>query len=116
MKVGMKMENENIITTIPFLSSHSDQLDQLFSALSQFQGEVKMPDKASRGNWGAYADITDVIESIRPTLTKYGLCFMQLPVVREGNQLGLETWVGHSSGQWIRSVFTLKPDKDTNQG
>lgn len=109
------MNEEHTLLQSP-LGSHSVELDQLFTALSKFQGEVKMPEKASKGNWGAYADITDVIECIRPTLAKYGLSFMQPPIVREGNNLGLETWICHSSGQYIKSVFILKPEKDTNQG
>lgn len=97
--------------------AHSDTLGEFFTALAQFQGEVKMPEKNARGNWGAYADITEIVECIRPTLSKYGLSYMQPPIVRYGNDhLGIVTWIGHSSGEWVRTVFILKPEKDTNQG
>lgn len=97
--------------------SHSDCLDQFFTALAKFQGEVTMPEKNAKGNWGAYADITEIVECIRPTLSKHGLSYMQPPIVRnEQGDLGIVTWIGHSSGQWVRTIFVLKPEKDTNQG
>lgn len=88
----------------------SQDLKELFAALAKAQGEMKpAPKKAlnpafARGSskGSKYADLADCVESIRPHLTKNGLCLSQMyggPTI--------VTLLGHESGQWMRSQVQI---------
>lgn len=83
----------------------SEELKDLFSALSKAQGLMKPAPKgsvnpafargASKGS--KYADLADCMEAIRPHTSACGLCLLQ---TYGGPQI--VTTLGHESGQWIR--------------
>lgn len=75
----------------------SEQLNELFSALSKAQENIKNAQKEGynpmfRSN---YTTVTSVLEAIKPVF-KENLSIMQMP---ESDKL--ITRVGHSSGQWL---------------
>lgn len=62
-----------------------------------------------------YADLPAVWEACRDALTKNGLAVIQTPQF-EGESVWLETTLVHSSGQWMRSRYPVKPAKNDPQG
>ena len=107
--------NESIIsdiTTVPSLSSFemSPQVNELFSALSKFQSAGIIPAKKTKGNFSAYASKVDIFESVFEELGKNGLSYSQHPIRQDDETSSLLTIVAHSSGQWMKSIFTLVVD------
>jgi hypothetical protein len=91
--------------------THSENLDQLFSALSAFQSQVytvpfdakvKVKTKGGSSYSFDYATLGALIDATQKQLAENGLSVVQL---MDGN--GLTTIVGHSSGQYISGNFTL---------
>lgn len=75
----------------------SEQLNELFSALSKAQESIKNAQKEGynpmfRSN---YTTVTSVLEAIKPVY-KENISIMQMPEMDK-----LITRVGHSSGQWL---------------
>jgi hypothetical protein len=57
----------------------SEQLNELFSAMSKLQGEVNNAYKDKKGHGYNYADLGQVIEITKDKLKEYGLSIMQCP-------------------------------------
>lgn len=75
----------------------SEQLNELFSALSKAQENIKNAQKEGynpmfRSN---YTTVTSVLEAVRPAYV-LGISIMQMPEADK-----LITRVGHTSGQWL---------------
>jgi len=75
----------------------SEQLNELFSALSKAQESIKNAQKEGynpmfRSN---YTTVTSVLDAVRPAYV-LGISIMQMPEMDK-----LITRVGHSSGQWL---------------
>jgi hypothetical protein len=90
---------------------HSPDLGELFAAMSAAQGELTNPTPNAQGQVGSdrtyrYVDLDAILSQVRPVAAKYGLCVIQTPSVDE-QRLGLDQWIGHKSGQFIRSHFRL---------
>lgn len=75
----------------------SEQLNELFSALSKAQENIKNAQKEGYNPMfkSNYTTVTSVLEAIKPVF-KENLSIMQMP---ESDKL--ITRVGHSSGQWL---------------
>ncbi len=92
----------------------SEQVNELFDALSAAQGELTDPEKnktaeirSSKGSYSYnYADIADVLGAARPVLSKHGLCVIQATVL-EGDHITLRTRLAHKSGQWMESDYPV---------
>lgn len=89
---------------------------ELFAALSRAQAKVE---NAKRGTTNphfnkTYADLATVWDTIREPLTSEGLSVLQLPCEAPPGHVGLETIVGHSSGQSVSSKFFLALKKADN--
>ena len=82
----------------------------IFEALAKFQGEVSNP-KADADNpffKSKYAKLDDILEMVRPLLSKHGLSVIQPPCSDETG-VGVTTLITHSSGEYIKSdPFYLK--------
>ncbi len=97
--------------------NHSEQINELASALAKAQSEMQPAIKDSDNPFfkSKYADLGSVWEACRPVLGKNGLCVMQFTeIVNE--RLMMVTMVAHSSGQWIKSYLPLNPTKTDPQG
>lgn len=92
----------------------SEQNKELFAALASFQKNVADPKKDKVVNYGktkfTYADLDSVLKAVRPLLAEQGLSFTQIPVAN-GNMVGVNTIIMHSSGQYIESDPFLVPAK-----
>jgi len=90
----------------------STQINELAAALAKAQGEMDLAGKTSDNPFfkSKYAKLDAIQRASRPALTKHGLSVVQSKAIEEGKEL-LVTTLLHSSGQWIKSVSTIKPDK-----
>ncbi len=88
----------------------SAECGELFTALSKAQAEIEgaAKGKVNPAFRSKYADLASVWDACREPLTKNGLCVIQQPFMR-GNQAGLRTQIGHTSGQWSACVSLTTP-------
>jgi len=63
----------------------------------------------------SYAGLPSVLEVVLPILNKYELLVSQSPIT-EGDRIGVETTIYHSSGESITSKFTVNLAKNDPQG
>jgi|DEB0MinimDraft_10_1074344.scaffolds.fasta_scaffold08532_2 hypothetical protein len=96
-------------TTTYLYSEQSQHLDELFKAHAGFLGDVKNAPRKCKSHFGMYADLGGNLDTSRPALAKWGLSVMQtfMPFGTEG-QVALVTTLGHSSGQFVRSVLPMR--------
>lgn len=96
---------------------YSDQLDQVFTALSKAQGEIENVAKTKDNPFfkSQYADLASVLLMARPVLAKHDLCLVQMPTSSESGEIALATMIGHKSGQFIMSTLPCKPAKSDAQ-
>lgn len=98
---------------------HSENINELATALSKAQGEMQaaIKDKVNPYFKSSYADLGSVWNAARPVLSKYGLCVMQTTELDSArNQILLVTTLAHISGQWMKSYLPLNPSKNDSQG
>lgn len=95
----------------------SSEINELGAALSKAQGAWTSPKKDKTAAFptksGAkisydYADLTSIIDHVKPFLKESGLAVSQMTVFKN-DLFVLETMLIHSSGQWIKSHYPL-PD------
>lgn len=96
----------------------SESISNIAKSLSQFQGEVKNPANTADNPFfkSKYAPLPDILNDIRPILSKYGLSVLQMPS-GDGVNIIITTILMHESGEYIESEpLILKADKPTAQG
>lgn len=91
----------------------SQSIAHIAGALSKFQGEVVSPTKTKtaiipskdpkkQGYKYKYADLGDIIDTIREPLKKHGLSYIQNPVRNDKGDLeGVYTMLLHESGEYM---------------
>lgn len=95
-------------------AEESNEIGKLACALAKAQAEMANPKKshtahiASKG--GAryeyhYADLAEIIDAVRPALSKHEIAFVQ--VLRTNGKNVLSTRLIHASGQYIESLYPL---------
>ncbi|MFH0957300.1 MAG: ERF family protein [Pseudomonadota bacterium] len=64
-----------------------------------------------------YSSLASVMESVRPALAQNNLAIVQATIIDNEPQLrvSVETWLIHSSGEWLKSTISLKPLQDNPQ-
>lgn len=85
----------------------SEQLNELFTALSKAQSGYAQGEATKKSNYGNFASIEDIWNAIRKPFHENGLTFSQIVDVKEG-KIGVFTILGHSSGQWLKSFTPLQ--------
>ncbi len=95
---------------------HSEQLQELATALAKAQGEMTLAseDKVNPHFKSSYASLGSVWDACRLPLSKNGLSVIQNPQVENG-ELFLVTMLLHSSGQWMKSKMPVTNAKNTPQ-
>ena len=102
----------------------SESIKELAAALAKFQGEVNNPQnsttvkvKSEKGTYSyRYAKLDEVLNIVRPLLSKNGLSIVQIPITVD-SQISVSTMLLHSSGEWLElEPITLKMDKISAQG
>ena len=95
---------------------HSQEIGQLLEALAKAQSVMQGAIEDSKNPFfkSNYADLTSVWEACRDPLTKNGLSVIQTVQVLNGANC-LVTMLGHTSGQWIKSVLPIKAAREDIQ-
>ncbi len=93
-------------------AGQSVEIGKLAAALVAAQGEMTNPPKTKTVYAGqkkySFAPLPEIIDAVRPVLTKHGLAVAQL--VRDRT---LETRLVHSSGQWMSAAYALPAVADS---
>jgi hypothetical protein len=94
------------------MEMQSQEIGALLEALAKAQAimEGAVEDSANPFFKSSYADLTSVWKACRKPLTQHGLSVVQTTQVIDG-AMCLVSVLGHSSGQWIRSVLPVNPQK-----
>lgn len=95
----------------------SDAINEISAALAKAQGQIE---GASKGKVNPafkskYADLASIWDACREALSTNGLAVLQIPNETPDGML-LTTMVTHSSGQWFRSSYPVRPVQATPQG
>jgi hypothetical protein len=90
---------------------------ELFAALAdaQFQIENASKNAANPHFRSRYADLAEVLNTVRPVLAKHGLSVMQSTAF-DGAMVFVETVLAHSSGGSVSSTASCVPAKTDAQG
>ena len=91
----------------------SEQLGELFKALSKTQGEMDFASKDGKNPFykSKYSTLTAVIRASRPFLAKNGLSVSQIECTPENGVWSLSTILNHDSGQYIGGCSPITPSK-----
>lgn len=97
---------------------HSEQINELATALAKAQGEMEnaAKDKLNPHFRSKYADLGNVWDAIREPLSRHGLSVVQLPFTDESGTVRLSTMILHASGQFLEADYALPPTKPDAQG
>jgi hypothetical protein len=97
--------------------THSESLAKLGTALAKAQAEIENAQKTATNPHfkSKYADLAEIINTVRPTLTKFGLSVVQIPGFAEG-VVTVETMLLHESGEWIKGTAGAPASKQDAQG
>ena len=96
---------------------HSEQLNEIAAALAKAQGKVKSAIKANTNPHfrSKYADLASVKDACADALSANDIAVVQAHGF-EGDRVVMFTRLIHKSGQWLESVYPIKPVKDDPQG
>jgi len=90
---------------------------ELFTALAKMQGEVENATKGSLNPHfkSKYADLAEVLNTVRPVLAANGLSVIQSPSF-DGAICHVTTTIAHSGGGYIYGTMSCVPAKMDGQG
>lgn len=90
---------------------------ELFTAYALAQGEVENASKSSNNPHfkSKYADLAEVLNTVRPVFAKHGLSIMQSTGF-DGSLVSVTTLIGHKSGGVVYSTASCVPGKTDAQG
>lgn len=85
----------------------SESIKAIAEALAKFQGSMEGIKKDATNPFfkSRYASLGAIIEDTRKPLSDNGLSFVQFPT----GAYGLETMLMHTSGEWMKSIYTMEP-------
>lgn len=98
--------------------TQSPTIGELAKALAKAQGAMTSAKKSAVNPHfkSKYADLAEVIDSIRKPLSDNGIAFTQLNTTDEGGNVSVTTMLMHESGEFIGSTFSAKPQQANVQG
>lgn len=90
---------------------------ELFAALAKAQGEIENATKGSVNPHfrSKYADLAEVLNTIRPVFAAHGLSLIQSTAF-DGAMVHVDCIVAHSSGGLVQSTASCVPAKTDAQG
>jgi hypothetical protein len=94
----------------------SKETDKIFAALSNAQKVMKGAAKDSTNPFykSKYADLGSCIEAGKEALCQNGLCIAQT-MEPLGDKICIATILGHTSGQWVKSLLPMPIEKGDPQ-
>lgn len=95
----------------------SETIKELATALAKAQGEIENASKNANNPHfkSKYADLSEVLNTVRPVFSKHGLSIVQMPSFVDG-VASVETMLMHSSGEWISEKSSAPVSKQDAQG
>ena len=95
----------------------SESIAALAEALAAVQGEVENATKNSQNPHlkNRYADLAEILNTVRPVLSRHGLAVSQHPSYTDGH-VHVETIMLHKSGEWMSSTISTPVQKSDPQG
>lgn len=95
----------------------SEQINELSTALSLAQLEMGNASKDSKNPFfnSKYADLAEVINTVKTAFGSHGLSYSQHPSYSNGDVV-LTTIIMHKSGQWMSSSMSMPVVKKDPQG
>lgn len=98
--------------------TQSPTIGELAKALAKAQGAMTSAKKSAVNPHfkSKYADLAEVIDSIRKPLSDNSIAFTQLNTTDENGNVSVTTMLMHESGEFIGSTFSAKPQQVTVQG
>ncbi len=95
----------------------SDTIDQMGAALAAAQGEIENASKNSQNPHfrSKYADLAEILNTVRPVFAKNGLSVVQSPSYADG-LVSVTTTMLHASGQWMQDTASAPASKLDPQG
>lgn len=98
----------------------SQSLGELGKSLAAAQGELEDASKSSENPHfkSRYADLAEVLQTIRPVLSKHGLSIIQTPGLysKETGCVEVTTRLLHSSGEYIQDTLLVPVGQPNAQG
>lgn len=95
----------------------SDSIANIAPALVKAQAEIKaaLRDSTNPHFRSKYADLSSVVDAVKPALLKHGIAFLQ-GVHDAVDGVAVETMLLHTSGEWISSTLRIPAVKQDAQG
>ncbi|NCC85460.1 MAG: hypothetical protein EOM03_15230 [Clostridia bacterium] len=95
----------------------SESIAALAAALAKAQGEMENAGKNSVNPHfkSKYADLAEILNTVRPVLSKHGLAVTQFPAFEAGTA-HVETILTHASGEWMSGTCSAPVQKSDPQG
>lgn len=95
----------------------SENIAELATALAAAQGEIENASKNSANPHfrSRYADLAEIINTVRPVFSRHGLAVVQSPSY-DGGIVSVTSLLTHKSGQWIRDTASAPASKLDAQG
>lgn len=106
-----------MINISPDISSISSALVVALGEMTDIRKnrKAKVPTKAGGSYEYSYADLADILQSVRPILAKHGLAVIQSVTTDGPDSVSISTTIIHSSGQWISTPSLDLPSGRTAQ-
>jgi len=97
---------------------HSENINEISTALSKMQGELKSVQKDGENPHfrSKFSTLNSHWDVCRETLSKNGLSISQVASFLPDGKSILVSILSHSSGQWFKSYYPLNPVKNDPQG
>lgn len=95
----------------------SEQINEIAAALAKAQSKIKtaIKDSSNPHFRSKYADLASVREACADALSTNDIAVVQAHGF-DGAHVTLTTRLVHKSGQWLESVYLIKPTKEDPQG
>jgi hypothetical protein len=114
----MRLPDENDWTPPPDPLMHgltmSPDIKEIASALNAALADITDAPKTATAFKYKYAPLDVVMPIVRSACHKHGLFILQTPWSPEHGQLGMATLLTHTSGQWIKTSYSVAfvPNQD----
>lgn len=95
----------------------SESCAKLFEALATAQGKLENASKNSANPHfrSKYADLAEILNTVRPVFAAHGLSVVQFPSF-DGTYVSVETIITHKSGEWMSGIISAPVTKQDAQG
>lgn len=87
-------------------TQQSPIINELAQAVIACQCQLKNPDKDKQGYGYKYADLSSILDQVKPVLEKNNLAVIQT-AEHDNQSIGVTTTLIHASGQYIQSTLCL---------